>query len=224
MRIRTKAVLRAAWIIWAALILLHVAAEYHMRVQHGYSQWLEIFDISGEQGLASLFSLFLWIAMVVLAAGQSRTAPHTPDRPWWAACAVAFIAAGLDDALSFHEQLTPVLREWIHPGYWFYYTWVIPYGAAVIVGLVFIYRFVARQQPRVRFDLWLGAALFVLGALGVEIPEGAYAATAGLTPTYYLGFLTVEESLELAGQIVVVGALLRQTKLAALEFRIALVD
>ena len=61
----------------------------------------------------------------------------------------------------------------------------------------------------IRFYIFIAAALFVGGAIGMELIGAKYAEAHGVFNLPYSMLTTVEESMELAGLIVFIYALLR---------------
>jgi hypothetical protein len=115
-----------------------------------------------------------------------------------------------DEVASFHERLIAPMRE-----LWggqdlgvFYFAWVVPGMLLVLVlGLCYL-RFLANLPAKTRFAFLAAAALFLGGAIGMELVGGWYAESHGLNTLTYATITTVEEGLEMAGAIVFIRALL----------------
>jgi hypothetical protein len=121
-----------------------------------------------------------------------------------------FVYLSADEASFMHELLNPALRPTrLLPGP-LYFGWVIA-GIVVTVVVSALYaRFVWRLLPSVRRLFLLAAALYLGGALGVEMVSAAHAFRAGTDNLAYSLWTTVEEALEMAGVAVFVYGLLRQ--------------
>jgi hypothetical protein len=77
----------------------------------------------------------------------------------------------------------------------------------MIVALSYL-KFFFNLPPRTRIQFFTAAAVFVGGAIGVEILGGYYAKSHGEGNFQFSMFSTVEEGLEMAGVIVLINALL----------------
>src|SRR5262245_59924411 len=81
----------------------------------------------------------------------------------------------------------------------FHYAWVIPYGIGTFVfGLAFL-RFLLRLPRRTASWFATGGAVFVSGAIGMEMVGGALVEQGGAKGWSYWGEQTVEEVLEMTG-------------------------
>ncbi len=88
------------------------------------------------------------------------------------------------------------------------YAWVIPGLVGVIVlGLVYA-RFLSKLPRRTWRLLACAAALFLAGALGVELLGGWWASANGKGNVVYVVLTSIEELLELSGLAVLVYGLL----------------
>jgi hypothetical protein len=89
-----------------------------------------------------------------------------------------------------------------------YYSWVIP-GIPLVLALALIFvRFLSRLSGATRFWFLLAAFLYLGGSIGFELIGGAYEELYGRKNLTYNMLATVEESLELAGLIIFIYALL----------------
>lgn len=118
---------------------------------------------------------------------------------------------GFDEAFSFHERLAAPVRTQLGDGRLgvFYYAWVIP-GIAIITAIGLYLLGFLRQLPRATKLRFLAAAiLYIGGAIGLELLEGRHAELYGRANWAYKMMTIVEETLEVAGLIVFIWALLK---------------
>jgi hypothetical protein len=153
-------------------------------------------------GLLSLSyetNLPTWYASTLLAVcGLSLFAiadQAASDRGWWRALGAIFLYISFDEAVEIHENL----------GGWFggegllYFDWVIPASIIVaVLGAVFL-PFLFRLAPLERRRFVLAGAIYVGGALVLELPLGLVASTWGDDHPAYAGIDWLEETMELAG-------------------------
>jgi hypothetical protein len=167
-----------------------------------------LFDFDQERNVPTLFSasLFLLAAGLAFLVGRAGRATH-PARVWASFAAVAcFLAA--DEVAGIHEMFASPLRESLHATGFFRHAWVIPYGVAAAALAALVAPVLRRLSPASRRRFFLAGAVYVSGALGLEMVGGKYQELAGVTrDLVYEAIATAEESMEIAGLILLVHAL-----------------
>lgn len=158
------------------------------------------FSLSSERSPPAFFSFLLllicgvWLGVIALHECQAGS------RWWrhWAFLAMMFVLMSYDEAAELHEKLIEPLRELLGTGGFFYYAWVIP--AIIVVAIIFVvYLPFLYHLPPVFAGLFLlSGAIYVGGAIGVEMISGNYIEEYGRDLTYRL-ITTVEESFEMLG-------------------------
>jgi hypothetical protein len=93
----------------------------------------------------------------------------------------------------------------------FYYAWVVPAFALIVVLGFFFLRFAFWLPVKTRTSFFLAAFLFVGGAIGIELIGGWFDEVYGYDNLSYNLISTVEESFEMAGLIVFIRALVEYT-------------
>ncbi len=175
--------------------------------------------LNGEQNLPTYFSamqLALASSILFLIALRRRAERARDARPWLV-LAIGFALMSMDEIVSLHEMLVNVSRRafGIEGVSLFHFAWVIPALFLVaVLGLYFI-GFLRRLPARTRRLFILSGAMFVGGAVGLEMLGGLYHSTHPALPKLgtdsrfaYDIFTVVEEGLELLGVTVFVFALL----------------
>jgi hypothetical protein len=145
-------------------------------------------------------SSLLLLASAALAVSAERASSHRPA--WWA-LSVIFLFMSLDEAIEIHEHLGGLIEG---RGV-LYFSWVIPAAVIVLVlGLSFL-RFLARLDSVDRRPFVVAGAIYVGGALGMELPLGWWTERAGDDNLVYGLLDWIEETLELVGLTVFLLAL-----------------
>ena len=169
---------------------------------------LPLFDLDGEQNIPSFFSgcLFLGGAALFLLVWRVRS------QNIWLVLAGVFVFLAFDELLQVHETLIGPIRERYHLSGFLYLAWVVVYGAAALVLAVAFVRPWWRLPRRVRFWLGVSAATYLAGAIGFEMLGAPHwevllrsGAGVDLLSSIYS---TIEESLEMAGLIMLIYSLL----------------
>lgn len=202
----------ALWSATAIICALGLSVELAARLG-----WLDPLG-SLRSGLSLSYegNLPTWYATGLLwtaALGLGRCARREPglDRLWWWGLAAIFMLFSLDEAIELHEGLdADAQRHGV-----LYYSWVVP--AAILTStFVAVYAwFWLRLPAPTRRGFALAFVLYVGGALGMELPLGAWYEAHGDENLGYGVLDFVEESLELVGLCVFLLAIARHQQLTA---------
>jgi hypothetical protein len=202
--------------------LLARVAEYAWGSE-GLLRPLTLFDVGAESNIPTWFSsLELLLSSVLLAAialaskrGGGRYGRH------WGVLSLIFLLLSVDEGASIHEAMGVALERLLHNSTGFEasgfisFFWVVPGAAFVLVVALAYLRFLAHLPRSTRRLFIVAGALYVGGALGIEMLEaqvisvfGGEANGGGLSKIV-VGLLTdVEEMFEPLGVAVFVYALL----------------
>ena len=166
-------------------------------------------SLSYEANLPTWFSSSLLLACAV-AAGWVAAAHDAWRRHWWGITAI-LAWMSLDEAAELHEHL----GGHIGTGGALYFDWVIPAAVIVLVlGLVYL-PFMRALEERSRRRLVTAAAIYLAGALGMELPLGWWTETYGSGGLGYGLIDWVEETLEMIGATLALWALVAHRQEAA---------
>ena len=214
-RLNPSAVARVLGAVAFLLVLASIGgqlAKYLLGHERGYGL-IPLFYVDAEQNIPTVFSVLLLFSAALLLAVITvlKNRQRDPDISRWAVLAAGFLLMAVDEASSLHEKLVTPVRALLGDGPLgiFYFAWVIP-GIALVAALaLFFLRFLLRLPARTRFTFVFAGILFVGGAIGFELIGGRYAELHGHQNLTYSMIATVEESLEMAGVIVFIYALLK---------------
>ena len=122
-----------------------------------------------------------------------------------------------------HERLAQPVQSRLKTSGLFNFAWVIPYGCATIFFAFFFLRFVLNLPKKVMFLFILGGAMYVSGAIGMEMIGGWWDENHGQDNAIYAMIYTIEESLELYGVLIFIFGLLTYMTdtIGGVRFRIA---
>ncbi len=205
------------WLLTLAAALLVVVSFgmqlYRLAIHREYVFGLAMMSLDREHNIPAHFSTILLLiaaALLALIATLERKRREF-DAPKWAILAAGFVFMSLDEAVSLHEHLIDPMRHLLggeHLGL-LYFAWVIPGIALVAVLGMFFLPFMLRLPRRTAIAFALSAAIYLGGALGVELFEGAWKEAYGHRNVVYHAFVTLEEAMEMAGVIFFINALMR---------------
>jgi hypothetical protein len=198
------------WVLgaaWFAIILFNLVENW---LGMDAQARILMFDVDVEGSIYTWFSelLLAWAGVLLFQIGQEEIgAPRWTQFYWYALGAVFFLLSA-DEAVGLHERMINPVRNALHTGGALTFAWVIPYGAACVLGLLAIIPFL-RALPRRTFVWFMTAAVtYVVGALGMEMVGGMYYQPTGPENPIYRAAATLEEALEGLGALMFLNALL----------------
>jgi hypothetical protein len=162
-----------------------------------------LFNLNAENNVPAWFSsaILLTVAIYAYLIAQQETAHTRKHRKLWLLLAVLFVLLSMDETIALHEmaggilerhtgQLTGVLRfAWVIPGVIF----------CAVVGGLFI-RFVWDLPAGIRGQVVAAGLIYVSGALGMEMVDGAIYARFGHS-ALYVALTILEETFEMCGTV-----------------------
>ena len=194
------------------LTLAHIAGQsFKYFLGHGNGLgFVPLFDLDGEVSVPTWYSSSALLLCSALLAGIALAKRIAGDRYAlsWSALWIIFLYLSLDEGAQIHEQSIRPLRSAFNAGGFFYYTWVVPGAAFVFVFVLAYLKFLAHLPTKTRYLFLVAGALYVGGALGMELLGGRHADLYGIYNMSYVMLVTGEEVLEMLGVIVFIYALL----------------
>jgi hypothetical protein len=166
----------------------------------------ELFSLGFEANVPTWYSTVLLFACASSLAHIAHEVGRAgEDARAWRGLALAFAYLSLDEAIEIHEHLGGTFDT----GGVLYFDWVIPAAAFVaIFGAVYL-RFLARLPAETRRGFVTAGAIYVSGALLMELPLGYWTERAGDDNLVYALIDFVEETLEMLGASLFLLALAR---------------
>ena len=193
--------------IWGALTAAGLFVELWKYVFFGpRTSWVRFLGLSYEQNLPTWYASSLLLICSIVLVLIARVKHHEGDRfVWhWYILSLGFAYISLDETTTIHEHWS----NFFHLDGIFYFGWVIPAGVIVLAGGLFFWPFLRQLPRRPRLQFATAGALFVGGALLVELLLGYWTDIAGTHNLVYGLIDLVEESLELLGVTLFLTALL----------------
>jgi hypothetical protein len=186
--------------------------------------FLERWDVDAEVAVPTWYSTLLLAAAGLLALGIGLLG-RTVRRArwgWWVAIGIVLVALSADEASAFHEIAVRPVQTLLHitagP---FLFAWVVPAAIVVVITFVVFARFYFGLPPDTRIGVGVGAAVFLVGALGMEMIQGAFVyqlEVPGTGTSFALDLLSgAEELLEITGSTLLIVAFLRHLARHTLE-------
>jgi len=172
---------------------------------------VRLFDVNLEANVPAWYSSMTLLACGVLLGFIAWAKRQAGDRfaTHWTVLAVIFVGLSIDEAAAVHDLFYHLRESWPNMGALYQVAWVIPGAVFVLIVGVAYFRFFLAMHAFHRRHFALAGLLYVGGALGMEI-VGSYLRYYDLVEVGrdYVLVLTVEETLEMAGMLVFLRALL----------------
>ena len=187
----------ALLLIWAVLIGAALV-QHSLGWDDGKRIWL--LDLDVERSVYTWFSqLLLAGAGLLLLDTGARVYPR--ERlvgAQWLLLGLVFFALSADEALSLHELLSAPVGSALGTSGFLTFAWVLPLAALCLLGFIAFIPFLRALPGRVRAAMLLAAALYLGGAIGMELIGGKlYADAQGdVTTAAYRLAAIIEEALE----------------------------
>lgn len=174
----------------------------------GAEKYIYIFNLDEEANIPSWFSaqlLFIsGLCLAIIALLKSNLHDRW-KRHWWALSFI-FVMLSLDEIASIHERAN-VLRDMFHLHGLLYFSWVVP---AIVLMTIFFFsylKFVFALPTKSRWLFVVSGIIYVGGALGLEMLDGAYASAYGTQNLFYALLTCTEEICEMGGMVLFIYAL-----------------
>ena len=177
--------------------------------EHGLVRLLfSLFFLDGEGNVPAIFSTWLFLLNTVIFLIVWKAACLSGDsHKIWLFLSSVFVFLAFDESISIHERLINPLRQALGATGIFYYAWIIPYGIGVGLVSIFAIPVFWRMQKRIRFWFGLSAATYLVATIGLEMISGKYLVMMNeQKDIVWIFMVTLEESLEMVGLIILVYA------------------
>src|SRR5215204_1938638 len=177
--IYAKKIVRAMIIAVLIITLVSFAARVAMYMWgvEGYLQPLRIFDVGEERSIPTWFESIQFLLCSILLAVIAVAKKRRSDRYslHWSVLSIIFLLLSLDEVASIHEAIGQQSERLLHSATGFTpsgaikFFWVVPGAIFVLIVLLAYLRFLANLPRSTRYSFLFAGALFVLGALGIEM-------------------------------------------------------
>jgi hypothetical protein len=207
---RTLAVL---WIAVAALTIASLIGQvstYFWGDGHLHT-FVPQFNLDREMNIPTWFSsfLFLFAALLLQILAAEARAAGRPFAGRWRMLAVIFLILSIDEISAIHETWVGGIRDLLHTGGYLYFAWVIPGSVLVLVLAIISLRWFLSLPKRIRRLFFIAAAVFLAGAVGLEMVGGHIVQSRGSNNFTYALLANLEEVLEMSGLLIFITGLLK---------------
>ena len=172
------------------------------------------FNVDHERNIPTLYSFLalLFSALLLGVIAHAKNLDSDPYKNHWKILSFIFLWLSLDEVGQLHEKLMIPMRSLLNATGFLYFTWVVPIGFLVVIFLFCYRKFLLHLPVATKKMFVAAAALYIGGAIGVEMLGGYVASTTGQENVSYVIVTTLEESLEMLGIVVFIHALISYIK------------
>lgn len=192
-----------AWWLAASIVVLTALNLGAAALVHGFDVddrlgILRLVDFNSEANIPTLFQTFLLFgcAGMLFIIGHAKRQDGDRFRGYWLLLALAFLYLGFDEGSEMHELATAPARLLVAPIGVFRLTWVVVAIPIVTMFALGYLRFLKHLAPFYRRAFLACGAVFVGGAVGVEMLGGVYLDHSDSYDGGYALITTTEELLE----------------------------
>lgn len=202
---RVMQALVTAFAVIIALNIIVVLLRFIVGVDHYvFDRVYRKLCVDYEQNLPSYFNALL-LLMASVFTGLIHLLQKKTNKEgfkWWL-LSLAFLFLSVDESASIHEFFVKFLPMYVGIGGEgiFRNAWVIVYGLGAIAFAIYLIPSLLKLPPDLLKGMILSGAVYVGGAIGVEMIGSWYVSHAGDANIGYAALATLEESLEMAGLI-----------------------
>ena len=220
--IKSKLTLFSKIVFLITLILFVLNIVAHVNWLNSLSEkGVEFFDFGKEKNLPSIFSFLLLFAASILLfrIGFSKEIIYVKNS-FWKFLGLLFLFLSFDELLRIHEKVGPALKDFIPSDGIFYYSWVIPYLAGLLVIFMFIAKSLFLLPYHTKKWFFISGAVFIFGAVGLEMTAGFFISKGLIDDTQVFVLYTLEELLEMIGVQLFIIELIRLNKKISLNINL----
>ena len=169
-----------------------------------------MFALGSEANIPTMFSSFLLGTAAFLAFVIALAKRQQRDRfqRLWMTVSGVFVYLSIDEVAQVHDRATMGVRKIVGDSAVLHYAWVLPYAVVVVAVIVLFVPFLRHLPRRTAGGMMLAGALYVLGAMGLEVIEGMLEFSGQFYSVAMPILVTLEESLEMGSVVLFIWVLL----------------
>jgi hypothetical protein len=193
--IYVKTIVRVMIVAVLIITLVSFAARSAMYMwgQEAFLQPLRLFDVGQERSIPTWFESIQFLLCSILLAVIAAAKKQRSDRYilHWSVLSVIFIYFSADESASIHEAIGQLSEHLLHnttgftPSGAISFFWVVPGAVFVLIVLVAYLRFLAHLPRSTRRLFLFAGAVFVLGALGIEMLSAQVSSSSGAIANFF---------------------------------------
>jgi hypothetical protein len=208
---------KVAWVLaaaMAALICAHLVFVYiKYFLPDYYFDFFQFFDVDRERSYPTVFSTFLFMLNGILLFAAWHFDRSLPRSRAWLLLSGIFFFLMFDEFGGIHERTADFMDHALGDLGVANIAWIFLYAPLIVLLSLFLLRWFLNLDANLRKRLILSAAVFLGGAIGVELIEGYHQRQMNMEEDLIRQLIcTVEETFEMSGLILLTWTLLKYFK------------
>lgn len=194
----------ALFVTSASLLGAYIQLYMNYDDMHRYVHHLvEKMNVDAELSVPAFFAVVLLLIASGLSWFVGHNQPsHDSFANRWAFLAFVFLFLAMDECIGFHEYLNgSTFKAYQSMSKYLRWTWVIPYTVVTITFFVLYVPFLRSLPVRVAGMMVMAGAIYVAGAVGVEMLGAGFYTIEGKNSLSYKLTTHLEEMMEMTGLI-----------------------
>ena len=168
------------------------------------------FNVASELNLPAFYSSFILglagYILCIIALKKFRQSANFSFQ--WFCLSIIFFYLAIDELLALHEGLGGMAIRFLGEENLIFQDWAYAGIVLVVLFILLFWSFFNHLPSGHKLRFFTSAALYIGGALGVEIIGSIYVMRNGIQDIPYFLFTTVEETLEMVGVIYFINTLM----------------
>ena len=171
---------------------------------------LKLLRLDDEATIPTWYSSMQLLLCSVLLFLEAWHAIAARSKQWmgWLVLAIGFMFMSVDEIATIHETIGSKLKDALHTTGFFAFGWVLVALPVLVIVAVLLARFIVRLPGASRALFLASGAVYVLGAVGLEMLGGPVFEAGGVNAPQYVAIVVLEETLEIVGVSLFLTALL----------------
>ena len=234
MQVNSRLASHTTWRVLAALTALFALGHLSIIIL-GFGFGLtelwglrRLLNLNEESSLPTFYSSLLLVGATLLLTVLAVTAwrpggTSGQHARYWTGLALLFAFMSIDEAAAIHELLNYPVGRALNASGVLHFAWVVPYALLALVVAALYVRFLWRLPRAIGARIVLAGLIFVSGAIGVELFQGAQVDStqpSRFSLAMELSFL-VEEAMEMLGVAYLIATLLRYVEMSGAPLQLA---
>lgn len=182
-----------------------------------------VLDMGIEHNIPTYFSsvIILIAALLLNTIATFKKGNGEAYALHWRILAIIFVYLSMDEMVGIHEMASGPTQKALGTRWLLhYYAWVIPGSVLVLIFALSYFRFLLHLPLKSKLLFSIAGVIYVGGAIGMELVSNHYDKLYGVKNLTYHMIVTVEETLEMAGIILFIHALLDYIRSNIKEIRL----
>lgn len=212
--ISLKKVSQVLVLVVLCLTLANIIGQFTKYILgHGYLLgFVQLFDLGTDSFIPTWYASTTLLLCSILLAMITYVKRREADRfaLHWGILSLIFLFLSIDEVALIHETIGDTIKRKLSANLYgfFYYTWVIPGAAFILIFAAAYLKFLIYLPAKTRQLFIFAGLIYIGGALGLEMVNARHDELYGNNNLTYKLMTTAEEFFEMIGIVIFIHALM----------------